>query len=169
MGEMTSMEDIIRHMALADPKRAFDAICDTYNLRPSRAHFEPAMLDHDGDEVQATEARSAMFNGGPVTIAEYPQGITTVAVGSEHMTMVHRQWRGKEHRETWYVFDERLERYRATGIFGEIEDMDPYRFLVLLREHRILEELGIDQKHTYDSDYVAFLREHGASENVIDG
>ena len=47
--------------------------------------------------------------------------------------------------------------------------MDAWAFLELLREHRVLEEFSLDPKHPDDDDYVAFLRERGASANVIDG
>ena len=169
MADITRMTDVIRHMALADPQRAFDVIGQMYNLAPSRPQYEPVMIDYDGDEVSAHTARSCLVDEGQVTIAEYPQGTTTASIGSDHMTVVRREWRGKEALVSHYVFDERLERFRATGAFGEIEDMDPWSFMELLREHRVLEEFSLEPKAPDDDGYVAFLREHGASANVIDG
>lgn len=168
MTDITSLVDIIRHMALADPQRAFEAGSSMYGLRPARPQFEPKMLDYDGDEVSAYEAQSNTVDGGQVTLAHYPQSTSTVSMGSEFMTIVRREWRGKEHLVSHYVFDERLEPFRATGVFGEIEDMDADGFLELLREHRILEEFSLSPNTPDEAEYAAFLRERGASGNVIE-
>lgn len=166
--QITSFVDIIRQMALLHPRLAFETSSNVYNLRPSRASLEPRMLDEDGDLVEAHRAENAVMDGGYITVTEYPREMTTVAIGSEHMTLVRREWRGDEKLTQHYVFCEDLERFRATGVFGEIEDHDPDSFFALLQEHGVISERGLTCTDAEDSVYVEFLREHGASANVIE-
>jgi hypothetical protein len=169
MKELRSMSDILRRLALADPQKVFEALEDAHGLTRIDAWREPVMLDYDGDETRADSALHVRLDGTPVTIAHYPYGTITASIGTDHMTVVRRERQGHRFAESFYVYEEVLERFRATGRFGEIEEHDPQSFLDLLGEHRILEEFSLaPEGDPCDRDYVSFLREHDAPASVVD-
>lgn len=164
----TSMKHLLRTLALSDPKKAFDTARTPYNLHDANTRHIVQVMDYEGDMCSAFSARSSLMDEGYVTITEYPYGMETITFGSDELILVLRMRRGDVYGEFHYVYEDALERYRATGVIGDVEDHDPGSFLDLLKEHGILEAEGIDAKDTWDPRYVEWLRENGAGSGVVD-
>lgn len=163
-----SLTSIIGAIAMRDPDTAFDVARTVEGMREWPIRRQPDMMDYDGDPTRPYGAVGVEFHDGPVSVVEYPYGTDVVVIGSEALTIVRRTRRGEETGTWTYVHAADLERFRATGRFGEIEDHDPGSFLELLTEHGLLAEFGIDPRgDETDAAYVAFLRERGACDGVI--
>jgi hypothetical protein len=166
--QYTSMKHLLRTLALSDPRKAFDAARTPYNLRDASTRHLPQVMDYEGDMCSAYSAKTSLMDEGYVTITEYPYGMETITFGSEELILVMRKRRGDDQGEFHYVYEEALERYRATGVIGDVEAHDPASFLDLLKEHGILEAEGIAAQNTWDPRYVEWLRENGAGSGVVD-
>lgn len=162
MTEFHSFAGIIGQIALAQPDAVFDTLA-TAGGQVTRTDLEPTMLSPDGIEEKADRVRAALMDGGYVMTTQYPSGTTAITIGGD-VTVVERTRRGDEAGRWRYVFEPRLEEFRATGRFGAIADPHSQETLDLLRSHGVLREFGLDPREADDPVYLAFLKERAAIE-----
>jgi len=168
MKKIRTLNDLVRRLALNDAEAAFRMLTEIGGMEPGRHTREPDMLDYDGDAMRPFESMSTSLEGFPLTVTEYPYGTTTASLGNSTVTLVHRKRQGSEFVDSYYVYEKALERFRATGMFGDVEDHDPDSFMELLREHGILAVNGLDVKNAWNPQYLRFLREREACAAVMD-
>lgn len=167
MIRIRSLTDMVRRLAMNDPEAAFLMLEDVPGLEHDRRQG-PELLDYDGDPVRPYETRSTYLDGCTVAITEYPYGTVAISIADGQAIIVRRKQQGSVFRVSHYVHEQALERLRATGMFGEIEDHDPSSFMELLAEHGILKANGLNPRNAWDPDYVGFLHERRACAAVID-